>query len=158
MKYVGVVLYTIFMTTCLGYSQNKNSIFIEGLGNGLLYSVNYEKRYSAALNWGTRIGFSYLKGSEATVIVPLQLNYFIGQNNNWLIGLGVTSQFVENNAGTSLYVYPCASFMYVPQWRSKFFIRAGLTSTYLQRNRNDAYHISPDIFLIWPGFAVGYKI
>src|SRR3954468_16892516 len=63
-----------------------NSVFLEGMGSGLFYSVNYERRVIDDV--GVRAGFSYMSmGAEATaggsttsasstyVTVPITVSY-----------------------------------------------------------------------------------
>jgi hypothetical protein len=67
-----------------------NSIYIEALGSGLYYSVNYDRLFSH--NIGGRIGFGLLSnGLNPLYFVPVTLNYLIGKGNSKLeLGAGVT--------------------------------------------------------------------
>jgi len=81
--------------------KGKNSIFIEGMGAGLWYSLNYERVIAFGL--AARIGFAYwslkagVPGASAKVSVlaiPLAVNY---------IGLSRGSHGLEVGAGATLY-------------------------------------------------------
>lgn len=79
-------------------------IFLEGLGNGILYSLNYDTRFkkSERDGWGLRAGLGLLsinvvdtnlnvKGKAILNIVPLVASYLIGKKRNALeLGLGTT--------------------------------------------------------------------
>lgn len=90
-----------------------NSIFIEGGGPGLLYSLNYERRVEQ--DYGLRIGFSYVglsasstsggtttTASASFFTVPVTVNYLgINSGNHALeLGAGATAIFFRG-AGSS---------------------------------------------------------
>ena len=73
-----------------------NSIFLEGLGSGLWYSLNYERLILNML--GVRIGFGYVPlsvpGATAHYLtIPLELNY---------LGIRAGSHVFEMGAGATL--------------------------------------------------------
>jgi len=76
--------------------SNPNSIYLEFLGNGMLYSINYDRM--VAYNFGGKIGLSYLSFHKGlyfegikTVIFPISVNYFIGEGSSKLeLGAGIT--------------------------------------------------------------------
>lgn len=90
----------------------KNSIYVEGLGPGILYSINYDRNFG---DFAGRVGFSYIGlsasassssgGSEAHaswITVPLTVSYLgIGSKKNMLeLGAGVTVVHVGAGAST----------------------------------------------------------
>lgn len=85
----------------------KNSIYLEGGGNGIAYSLNYDHLFSMKNNpkmgIGTRIGFSHgtypwLFGMESTVaILPVEIFFSYGIKSCLELGLGYTFVFEENN-------------------------------------------------------------
>jgi hypothetical protein len=88
----------------------KNSIFLEGGGNGFLYSINYERFFSD--DFSMRLGFSYLSvgasdsdGTSVTaslITIPVLANYYLGGLNNKLqLGLGATFVDVSVSASAS---------------------------------------------------------
>ena len=89
-----------------------NSIFIEGGGPGLLYSINYERLFEQ--EWGLRAGFSYTSFSasagsssaSATIItVPVIASYqgLRAGNHVLEIGAGGTAVFASGSAsGTGI--------------------------------------------------------
>jgi hypothetical protein len=93
-KYVIVIL--LFVLSCSVYSQPKqNSIYFEALGNGGLYSFNYDRMFTESL--GGRIGFMYLSELDFIftsindlLLIPITLNYFVGSGNSKLeLGGGI---------------------------------------------------------------------
>lgn len=84
-----------------------NSIFVEGLGAGLFYSLNYERLVLPDL--GVRVGFSYLSlSAEASssssdvsyLAVPITVNYLgIGsQRSIFELGGGITFTYVTGSS------------------------------------------------------------
>jgi hypothetical protein len=73
-----------------------NSIYFEALGNGITYSINYDRMFTE--NLGARIGFSYLSELDFIVIsfknlvtIPVTMNYFLGSGDNkFELGAGFT--------------------------------------------------------------------
>jgi hypothetical protein len=79
----------------------KNSIFVEGLGAGVAYSVNYERLVLNDL--GVRAGLSYMSfsasvgdvsASSSMLLIPLTANY---------IGISSGSHALEIGAGPTLF-------------------------------------------------------
>jgi len=77
--------------------QHPNSIYLELMGSGGLYSLNYDRMFTP--NIGGRIGFSYFSftsdnfffPSVDMYMFPISLNYFAGEGNSkFEIGSGVT--------------------------------------------------------------------
>jgi hypothetical protein len=83
----------------------KNSIYLEGLGAGLLYSLNYERVFEDAI--GVRVGFSYLslsasagdaEASASMLFFPITASY-IGIRGLELGG-GATLMYASASAAT----------------------------------------------------------
>lgn len=70
-----------------------NSVFAEGLGAGLAYSINYERRVIDAL--GVRVGFSYLSFS-ASAVGP---NGQVSESSAALVTLPVTVSYLGLRGG-----------------------------------------------------------
>lgn len=76
----------------------KNLVYLELLGNGIAYSVNYERMLTDDLS--ARLGFSYLsvslgsgssKAKADIVTAPILLNYTVGgRNHRAELGAGAT--------------------------------------------------------------------
>jgi hypothetical protein len=83
----------------------KNSIYLEGLGNGIFYSVNYDHLFSLKKNpkigFGARIGISYgtyywFWGFTPLTTLPVEAYYSYGTKSCLELGLGYTSLFEED--------------------------------------------------------------
>ncbi len=92
-----------------------NSVFLEGMGSGLFYSLNYERRVIDDV--GVRAGFSYMSiGSEATsggttasasatyVTVPITASYLgvRGRRSGLEVGGGLTLAYASGSASTGV--------------------------------------------------------
>jgi hypothetical protein len=88
----------------------KNAVYAELLGNAILYSVNYERRFSDVV--AARLGFSYF-GLSASVsdatssasaranffLFPVMANFLVGGRNNKLeLGVGALALIVSGSA------------------------------------------------------------
>jgi hypothetical protein len=81
----------------------KNLVYLELLGNGGLYSINYERMLGNDLS--ARLGFSYFSVGASTgdssakatlVTAPLMLNYLVGgKNHKFEVGAGATMIYVS---------------------------------------------------------------
>ena len=76
------------------FSPKAQQVFVEGLGTGLLYSINYDQRLFKKENGlGIRIGASRYKGDDGRnrSTVPVQLNYLFSNIGRYFeIGVGTT--------------------------------------------------------------------
>lgn len=142
----------------------KNTLFVEGLGNGGLYSFNYDRRI--APTWNVRIGFSnyrvdvnlfnVLSASASAVVIPLvgsYLYHFPNSSSYLEVGAGITSAFLAESATT---VVPASAATYLPiptlvaMYRlmpneGGFSLRAGVTPLFF-----------PTLFLPWIGVSLGW--
>jgi hypothetical protein len=142
----------------------KNTLFVEGLGIGFLYSFNYDRRI--APTWNVRIGFSnyrvdanlsaILSGTASAVVIPLVGSYLYNfpESPSYLeVGAGISSAFLAASATT---VMPTSAVTYVPiptlvlMYRlmptdGGFSLRAGVTPLFL-----------PTLFLPWLGVSFGW--
>ena len=93
----------LFFTASSSFpQQHPNSIYLEVLGSGGLYSVNYDRLISP--NFGARIGISYF-AFEAddfffptvnAFLFPMSLNFFIGSGSSKLeVGDGLAGALME---------------------------------------------------------------
>ena len=100
MKPIIITTVVLFFSSNLLLSQTQsfaaNSLHFELLGNGLIYSLNYER--AIAEGFSGRIGIGYLKvngteGSDESVslmTVPIMANYILGSKSSHLeLGIGV---------------------------------------------------------------------
>lgn len=136
-----------------------HSIFLEGLGNAGLYSVNYDHRFASSLS--LRAGFSIVGATDqqtrqevSLLIVPVTFNYLAGgANHNLEMGIGplfaagsVDDVETGSDAGISSGLAGVTStfgYRYQPA-DGGFVFRAGLVPFY-----------SADEFQLWAGISVG---
>ncbi|HRO08230.1 MAG TPA: hypothetical protein PK611_08470 [Saprospiraceae bacterium] len=73
------------------YTGSKNAVYAELLGNGLIFSANYDRRIIN--NIGGRVGVGYVgstKGEGGIVTFPIMANIILGKNNKFFeIGAGL---------------------------------------------------------------------
>jgi len=88
----------------------KNSVFAEGLGAGILYSVNYERLVINDL--GVRVGFAYYAFSASSGSSSAKAGYVMFPITASYIGISSGSHALELGAGTTLaYVTAASSSM-----------------------------------------------
>lgn len=137
-------------------AQRGQSIYVELLGGGVIYSVNYDTRFSEGEDkLGCRIGASFV---ESGVIIPTQINYLFGENKHkFEIGLGITT-FLEFDSDGSIYILGSGTLMYRFQKPDgNFLFRAGLSPTFVPTEDDVLYGDIGKIFWFWPGISFGYK-
>ena len=81
-----------------GRAQN---VFVEVGGQGLLFTANYDSRFSKGRNGlGGRVGIGYISGGDANATtVPVSLNYLLGNGGKHFfeVGLGATAVTGKSN-------------------------------------------------------------
>lgn len=111
--------------------RRAQNVYVELLGQGLLFTANYDTRFSKKRNGlGGRIGIGAI-GSDGDniVTIPVSLNYLLGEGKNFFeIGLGATyatASVLDTNGSA---VFGTMSFMYRLQpVKSGFNLRVGFT-------------------------------
>ncbi len=124
--------------------KRAQNVFVEIGGQGLLFTANYDTRFSNKRNGlGGRAGIGYMSiDGENVTTVPFSLNYLLGTGKHFFeVGLGAT--FIGSSDGTSILfddnsegaVLGTMSFSYRLQpVNSGFAFRAGLTPIFNSRN------------------------
>lgn len=139
----------------------RNSIYIELLGHGLLYSVNYDRRFSDRVSG--RAGAMLIAGRDSEgepaslAIIPAMANYLAGHGSHRLeVGAGPVLVYgrgrVERDevkgldASSVVGLFGGATFGYRYQpLRGGFAFRIGFTPVF-----------SPESFAPWGGISFGY--
>ena len=132
------------------YLGTKNAFFAEVLGNGLLFSVNYDLRL--VKNIGARVGIGYVgstDGDGGILTVPVMGNVLLGKNGRYFeVGAGIsyisgTGDFFDNESS----ILGTMSFMYRRQPEDGGFMwKIGLTP-----------FIAEGVFIpYWGGVGIGY--
>jgi len=134
-------------------------VFVEVLGNGLIYSVNYDTRFSPSFDgFGGRAGIGYIALDGVNLAtMPFLVNYLFGREKHFFeIGLGTTlivaserngrsGQFGERFTG-SLFVGTMSLGYRLEPTDGGFMFRAGLTPLF------EAGYFWP----LWPQISFGY--
>lgn len=106
MKLIVVSILLVMLTSNLALSQvagtASNSIHLELLGNGLIYSLNYERIIIESLS--ARAGIGYIQVNEiggddkvSLTTVPVMVNYLLGSKSSHL-ELGIGACFIVASA------------------------------------------------------------
>jgi len=134
------------------YDGTKNAFFVEILGNGLLFSANYDVR--VANKFGVRAGIGYVgstEGEGGILTIPVMGNFLLGKNGRYFeVGAGITyvsgnSDIFDDDGFSS--VLGTLSFMYRSQpVNGGFMWKIGLTP-----------FLAEGIFVpYWAGVGIGY--
>lgn len=175
MKKIAITLLIIVCVTSGAAAQEtepskatgQNSFFAELGGPGILFSANFDRRFTASnLGIGGRVGIGFVSGyfddfnsnysglPRSIITVPMQVNYLFGKSNTphtFEIGLGATYigrkvDIMDFNDTQQTQVFGTASFMYRRQPKNGGFSwRGGLTPLFAKG------YIQP-----FAGFSVGY--
>lgn len=134
------------------YSRTASQIYVEGLGSGVLYSINYDKRlFPQDDGLGFRIGVSkFGGGSDGVFTVPIQINYLAGSNGRYFeAGAGIV--YGGNNAGDGKDVVGSIVLGY----RRQPFNKKGITWRFAF---TPFITFDPELpFLPWIGASIGYR-
>ena len=150
-------------------SLAKNAVYLEGFGNGGVYSINLERYLSQRFN--VRVGFGYWSseeefgGEETYITVPVMLNSLIGGGNHKIeVGAGVmfgSRKFesgdgfvVRENSNETIFNLTAVAGYRFQKPSGGLLLRAGLTPFLSLNNSEDPY---PDKGLfISGGASIGY--
>jgi len=99
-----VLVLLIIVLSCPAYSQTKpNSFYLELVGSGGLYSVNYDRLITD--NFGLRVGFMYFEADwfgffndVDFLLIPTTLNLLVGAGRHKL-EIGAGPVFVSGSMG-----------------------------------------------------------
>lgn len=123
----GLLVFIFLITGIVSYSQDgrlKNALFVELIGNGGAYSLNYE--YQFASKTVLRAGISFL---PEAIAVPVTVGQLIGESKNFLeLGIGNTLVHYgsESAHGNVVYLTGTIGYRY-QQPDGKFLFRIGFT-------------------------------
>jgi len=79
-------------------AQSNKTLYFEGLGNGIVYSINYDWRFTPGSDGiGARVGFGgFYAQKDVVITLPVMVNYLFGKNGH----------FLELGAGGGFYRFP----------------------------------------------------
>jgi hypothetical protein len=139
-------------------SYSQNAVYFEGLGQGLLYSVNVDHRFTE--NIAFRVGFSSFSVGFITDVtittIPLMAEFLTGHGSHHLeLGVGIvpvhgsiSSDFfgtAEGSVGAWVVVWTATfGYRYQPAPEG-FLFRIGLTPLFVPHGAQ-----------IWGGVSIGY--
>ena len=75
-------------------AKPSTTIYAEGGGNSIIYSLNYDMRFTKRLDGlGFRIGVGFFPlGDYNLTVIPMGINHLVGKNGNFVeIGVNVTA-------------------------------------------------------------------
>jgi len=146
-----------------------NTLFIEIMGNALLYSVNYERliKFKSKNKIAARIGFHFSndfnKNIQKITSIPIEFSYLhpVSSKNHYLeFGLGLLylyDIFIDLNH-VDQYFFATSRIGYRYQRRDGgFFLKAGITPLFelFVINRDPANIDYPKLYP-WAGLGIGY--
>jgi hypothetical protein len=139
-------------------SYSQNAVYFEGLGQGLLYSVNFDHRFTE--NIAFRVGFSSFSigfiSDVSITTIPIMAEFLTGHGSHHMeIGLGIvpvhgsiSSDFFgtsEGSVGAWVVVWTATfGYRYQPAPEG-FLFRIGLTPLFVPHGAQ-----------IWGGASIGY--
>lgn len=146
--------------------ENKaSSVFLELGGNALIYSLNYERRFSQSeKGLGGRIGFGYVPGighgSRPSLILPVGFNYLVGNNHYLEVGAGTTFEFVQGYSSEKyVYFIPSAGYRYQPLTKSFSFriFFSPVFGKYSTEYNANGQAIKKTKMVPWGGLSFGFR-
>jgi hypothetical protein len=83
-------------------TKPSSAIYLEGGGNGIIYSINYDRRFTKRLDGlGFRVGAGYFPmGDYNLTVIPLGINHLVGKNGHFVeagVNVTVVNSSVKNN-------------------------------------------------------------
>lgn len=172
-------LLAFFLICSTSYSQEtssyKNAVVFDLGGNGLAYSINYERSLSSKIN--ARAGFSFWRINEnqtaKSLIVmsyPISFNYMINLSDERHFietGLGImnlltSGDLVEYKGITNYYLNPFLNlgYRYKPA-KNRFVYRAGLSpflgTKSLTNPTEQGFQPLGSKIQIWGYIGIGYQ-
>lgn len=152
------------------YSPKKikrvNTLFIEGGGNGVYGSVNYDRvfnfrKFAASFRVGAGVfPASNNQANYLYPIVPIEGNVLFGKKNHFIeAGLGVSSMFVYKSLGQDTPKFLFLGFArigYRMQKDNGMFLRIGFTPILMDFALNELGNSERGFgFIPWGGIAIG---
>jgi hypothetical protein len=135
----------------------KNSIYLEAGGNGLWFSLNYDRilRQKEKVILTRRTGFSYRSYCNS-ITLPITFSFLYGNNNNFLeIGAGPTLQYISSSSTTGFSTHGIIGFRYQEMEKSGFMFRVVLTPIFWRYIDDNIYRTG--YYEPWLGISFGYS-
>lgn len=153
-------IFTFSPTTSQAQSA-KNAVYAEALGNGVLYTINYDRHFTSnvsarlgIMNFSVSASGTNSSGNASVTLVPIMANYLVGSgNHNLELGIGPMIANASASAdvgsggfsdsGTTVFGTGTVGYRYQPN-DGGFLFRIGLTPMYM------------DSFGVWGGLSLGW--
>ena len=133
-------------------TPNASQLYVELLGPGILYSINYDTRFGKKeKGFGMRagLGITYDQGDGAFMI-PVGLNYLTGHGGNYFeMGGGATLVTGDLLEGQGVYGFLSLGYRRQAYKKKGVTWRAAFTPLFFFE---DGFTLIP-----WAGFSVGYR-
>lgn len=148
------------------HKKVKNALFLEGGGNGILYSLNYDRRKMIKPNFGisARLGYglTFIGGGIDHAFIGEGNIFYGGVRHFGEFGIGLTHARTNSKAwidpNGNLHDYESLmlfrlGYRYQPEVDEGFFIRAAVTPVFYKKIGS-----GPDefLFMFWAGFCFGF--
>lgn len=140
--------------------EDKNNIvFLNLLGNGIFYSICYERKlFTIKDNQTVNANIGFGTFSEFKVF-PFQLNKTFGEKRRFEFGIGTTylnATYLNNSGVYETYrhsLFPTLQVaLRIQSERNPFYLKLGLTK-FLFTDDNFKKYLSP----VYPGLNLGYR-
>ena len=157
MRLLFSILCFIFLVSHQVNGQKKHAIYGEFLGSGLIYSINYDQRFTEDIKgWGFSVGFEYIPTEKVNngvdfISIPFKANYIIGNQPHYLevsaggIYVGGDAYFLGDYSFERGFGFN-SSLMYRLQLESGFLFKIGVSYVFTK-----AFNAP-----VFPGLALGY--
>lgn len=161
-------------------AQSKtNSIYVEAGGNGIIYSINYDKTFNLSNKFklAPRIGFEYYPHEKNSfyndIVIPLEINVLISKNqiskNFFETGLGISffsakkgysidanNKIIDNGNGMAKVTTARLGFRHQKP-EGGLMYRVGILVK-ISQDEFSKSRVGDDLFYrLWPGFSIGYS-
>ena len=139
------------------FAPKAQQVFVEALGPGLLYSINYDQRFFKKENGlGIRIGASRYKGEDGNnhSTVPVQINYLFGSVGRYFeLGAGTTyggGKYADNTGTGDFIGNATIGYRRQPYQTKGLTWRLALTPLFVFETKNIKV-------LPWIGASAGFR-
>ena len=151
-------------------SISKNTLFVEGMGNSLVYGLNYDRILINKEKWKFtgRLGFSYFYQRHDQYSIfnfPSEFSFLIGKSKNFFeTGVGATYYFEtipqayassQDKIAQYAYLFTRLGYRYQrPQ--GGFFLKAGLNIVFPLTEDSKYVFLYSEFIWIYGGVGIGY--
>ncbi len=139
------------------FSGRKKYLFVEGLGNGVGISANYDVRLKPGQNhgFGLRAGAGFA-GNQ--ISIPLGVNYIAGKKRSGFeAGLGITPLIkIDDYRDFIAYSRPTPSLDAIPFLTAGYRLQS--SNGFLLRLNGSLTLIDGNLYVPFPGLSFGYRL